>query len=146
MRNNKAILFFLVNAIIPILIGLILYLFIKPDSYVSQLINKIVSVPSVSLQYNNVLIYFIRFYLCDMLWAYSLTFTMYLILVNDFGGMILCFLIAGVFSIFIELLQYFGIVSGTFDFFDVIAEMISIVLALGIIKIFYWRKENEKPN
>lgn len=50
-----------------------------------------------------------------------------------------CFMIGLTF----ELLQLFGLIKGNFDIFDIIAYIISIIIA-GLCEKYFWREENEK--
>ena len=71
----------------------------------------------------------------DMLWAYSLTFAIFLILDNWMKT----FIIASLFTIIIEFLQLTPLIQGTFDIVDIIAMLYSICLAILVIEHYHKR-------
>lgn len=85
----------------------------------------------------------IKNYVCDMLWAYALTISMIW-----YGQMFrqpiekAC-VMSIVFSVFVECLQLFPFVAGTFDILDVCVEMGMVGLATWISLVFY-KKEDRR--
>jgi hypothetical protein len=81
---------------------------------------------------------FIRNYLPDMVWGYSLIFSLVICNGNNTADLLGIFLVAVVFSIAIESLQLTNIVRGTFDVFDIMVEVLSEGFAVFIIEIIIY--------
>ena len=134
--------------VIPLLIGLLIYIFADNGSFlhdwftdhfgamVSQRIYNYLSKSSI--------IVFLRNFLCDCCWAFSLEHSVYFILRNSRKGLFESVIISIVFSLFIESAQFFGIILGTFDFLDIIFEITAIVFAGFTIYFMFWRNIYEK--
>ncbi len=82
------------------------------------------------LDSSNNILKFIRYYFLDMMWAYSLMFTLTYILSDSNTALI----ISVIFSITIELFQLSPLIKGTFDVYDILAEIITVIIAFFIIK------------
>ena len=88
---------------------------------------------------------FISNFLSDILWAYSLTFTVFIILGISEKNILPTFIICGIFEISIELAQKTGLITGTFDILDIAFELAISAIALVVIKKFIKRgQKNEK--
>lgn len=68
------------------------------------------------------------------MWAYALMMTLCLISANESAINLYLLIACIIFEIFIEILQYFKIISGTFDFGDIIYEILMNLLAIAIWK------------
>lgn len=87
---------------------------------------------------------FFRNYVPDFLWMisfylFSINFTKQL----TSKYILLTSIYAFILGLLFELLQFFNIVSGTFDILDIITYVIAIIFACIVEKII-WRYENEK--
>lgn len=135
MKDHKIFTFWSLNILIPLFSGLILYLLFRSDTYVSQFIYGIFAIPknAAILCGDSRFFKFIRFYACDILWAYSLTFLLSLIIGHKSIQNIIVFIIALSFDGTIEFLQKFDIIPGTFDIIDILLEAVITVFALLII-------------
>lgn len=127
------------NILIPICVGAVLYyLFCPGVSFV--LILDCIGQKFFGSEFNGLhvdyidsyLFLIIRYYLFDMLWAYSLTFTVFYILPRK-KKLISAFIVM-FFTLLMELLQISDYISGTFDFFDIFAELIAATVAYMFIK------------
>lgn len=142
LRNSR--LFYFLNIIIPLAIGLILYLSLRKDSYVSLLANTIIHLPNIPEQkLPTGLVAFLRNFASDILWAYALTFAVECVLGYNKKSLLLHILICVCFVVLIELVQKIGIFNGTFDLLDILFEGFSICLAIQIIKK-HEEAQNEK--
>ena len=132
-RGEK--LFYGLNIIIPLVLGLIIYLLFRRDSRLFVFISRFCSIPS-SLNGSLPLPVeaFFRNFASDMLWAYSLTCSVIFVLGYSHKNMLITFLICVCFEIVIEIMQHTSFFHGTFDVLDIILEMFSTCLALIIIK------------
>jgi hypothetical protein len=91
----------------------------------------------------------LRNYLPDMLWAYALVFALCFLIGQKEAEVFKIFITAAVFSTVLELLQITSYVRGTFDFFDILAEILAEALAVFVIRMKMTRKwrayeENDK--
>lgn len=133
-RQNKVII--LINCIVPLLLGALIYYFLSPDVLFVQFLNGIIGkrVCLTPIAANTFVLQFVRFYFLDMLWSYALVFALYVILDDNTAKLKKIILIAFLFSTFMELLQLLPYVEGTFDFVDILLEFVSEVFAVFIIK------------
>jgi hypothetical protein len=157
-KSSKRIIYFeiILNIIIPLILGGSLYFMLSENVIFVQKLKKVLGLKTsnVSLgnhantempfnilemikryiQKANWLYVFIRNYFLDMLWAYSLTFTIYLLIDTNADKIFRTTLIASAFAILMESLQLMKNVSGTFDIWDIILELAAISIASGIIQ------------
>lgn len=117
----------LLNIFIPLILGSLIYYLFCPEVIFVK--NSVFSIPK------NPFITLARNYVMDMLWAYSLTFAIFLILDNWMKT----FIIASLFTIIIEFLQLTSLIQGTFDIVDIIAMLYSICLAILVIEHYHKR-------
>ena len=123
---------FAVNVIVPLTIGLLIYLTKAESTYVSDMYASVFPrLPVIS--YPEV----IRKYACDFLWAYSLFFCLKLVLGDPLKGDhdITVITVTGIAAIILEVIQISGRIPGTFDPWDIVTEMAAIAVALLITKI-----------
>ncbi len=120
------------NCIISLVIGLMIYLTMKPDTVVSQFLSQFIAFPYV--YHNGVISKIIYNWACDFLWAYSMIFALYFVFNGKDNINIMSLLVVFISGCFIEILQLFNVLNGTFDFADIIAEVLGIVFANIIIK------------
>lgn len=141
----KAKCFYWINIIIPIVLGTIVYILFREDTYISIIFMKIMKEVGIEIalphNLDNPIADFARNHLCDILWAYALTFTV--VLAGDFQKkqMIIPFIISAVFGISMELLQKFDIITGTFDYWDIVFQVIASVCAIIIILLHFRRRK-----
>lgn len=135
VTKSKAERFLLIHAILPILIGALLYYILSPDVLFVKQIDMFVGggihFPSLMEEYG--IVQLIRNYGMDVLWGYSLLYAMCLILDNNTAKRWKIFIIAFSFSVIMELLQLTPFVKGTFDIWDIIIEAFSEGTAVFII-------------
>lgn len=129
MSLNK---FYIWNIMLPLVIGTIVYVYVKPSAPISQLIYFIlhISPPVLNIKLTGIH-RFIQYYLCDILWSYSLTFALSLYLGKD--RLLLAYAIAASFSTLVEVLQLLHQVLGSFDIFDIIVQLIACTISIHII-------------
>ena len=144
-RTMKQHMFYALNISISLVIGLIVYVCYRPDTYVSQAVYNLLGISHDIGGFANWLptwlLLFIRNYLADIIWAYALTFTICYILWNQNKSMFPIFSIVAVFEICIEVSQKVGIMSGTFDWFDIFLEICISALVMLVIKTKYKEKQ-----
>ena len=133
MKGTELILLFI--CILSVAAGGLLYLYIRPDALLSRAVGMFISIKPAYINSD-----FVNYYLCDMLWAFSLVLALFLVIKRRVAAV----LIAAGFSIITELLQLLGIMPGTFDFYDILAETVAEAAAVLLIMLLCGRKKYEK--
>ena len=120
---------FILWVIVPLFIGFIIYVILSPDTFITKLIWSVLNTNNPFYGTDITKMPFVvklsRFYLCDILWSFA--FTNMLILVLGYKNIRKAYIIAVLFSTFIELLQLRFI--GTFDIWDIIVQVFGCFLA-----------------
>lgn len=137
-----------INAIFPIVVGGVIYYLISPDvifvkkidSILGNIINIHVALP------DNIITMIIRNYLPDMMWGYALVFALFFIMGNNAANISKIFIMTGVFSAILEMLQILPYIYGTFDIFDICVEVLAEAVAVFIIYTIYLREESLNEN
>ena len=128
------------NISIPILAGSLLYYVTSPQVMFVQNIDRLLGV-SLHVGMENTFVV-----MPDMLWAYALVFSLMLVTGNKTAYVWKMFVIAGMFSTIMEVLQVTGCVKGTFDVMDIIVEIIAELMAVFIIKRHDMRRKSYEKN
>ncbi len=124
---------------VPLITGFLYYIFNTPDTYISQAVYGIFGKPDIIRTEENIIL---KGYLCDVCWATALESSIILILPKSKKFFIASVIISAVISTAFELLQFFKIISGTFDMLDIIAETASIIISGTIIYYIFRRKKS----
>ena len=135
MKNIKKLQrLYLTHAAVALSVGGIIYLLLRENTYLNDLFNIYGPLGSyVDCKIVNIL----RFYIVDALWGYALVFSLATVLHPIFAA--IC---SAVWGILWEFLQLKGVVSGTFDVFDIYSYLFSAFVALSIICLI--TKEKQK--
>ena len=126
IRSKKSILFILIT----LTAGVLIYVFLRPPLYWSSTLivlnHEIVDItwlpPYISM--------FILYHFADILWALAFAETVYVINGNHMLGIIVAFIS----TVLFETMQYFDILPGTGDIWDVFFVAISLFIYLVIRK------------
>ena len=129
--KKKDVLFYLLNIVIPLLIGTYIYIRYSPDVIFVGYFNNFIELKAKEL---NSVTLFLRNYLCDFCWSYSLAFSISFIYYENFS-LVHSILIPATIGIAIELLQLIGLIDGTYDLFDIFVELLATLLCFMILKI-----------
>ena len=126
MTFPKRNVFFAVNIIIPLIIGLLIYLTKPSSTYLSDFLSGFRSVLPI-IRYPEI----IDFYACDFLCTYSMFFCLRLTLGDALKGKynLMVITVTGVVAIILETLQLIKGVPGTFDPMDIVTELIAVTVA-----------------
>ncbi len=126
--KNKKTIFVVFNVIVPLFLGLMIYLFMKRGTYINSFLG-------VDFHYNpkTVIGIFIVNWFCDFLWSYALVFALYFVLSPFKNKLLFSCLISTLLGFTLEFLQGANILSGTFDWWDIVIEFIGIFVATLII-------------
>lgn len=119
-------------------IGTVIYLFSRPDAYISIVILKILNLENTKA----FLPIIISYYLPDFLWAISLCSGLFVIYPLDSRKGVVWGVVTFLYGFLWEALQLFSIVSGTADIIDV---LLYLAAALTVVVINnYFKKREEK--
>ena len=140
MRKNYA--FYLLNIGISLVLGLGIYLFCYKTTYINTAFTNIFGFSLPYIYFDNAIYRFITCWACDILWAYSLTFALYLCFKVFKSPLIITSVTTSLFAVIIELLQINKVINGTFDILDIISELVAISFAIIIIKCFEKQKKD----
>lgn len=131
---KKKNLFLYANIIIPLFIGLVIYLFCYRNTYINSIFENYLGLFLPYLYFDNIIYRFVTCWTCDILWAYALTFSLFFCFKDFKRSLLFSSLLSVLLSIIIEFLQIRGYINGTFDMWDIILEISAISLAVIIIK------------
>lgn len=98
-----------------LLLGLLIYLLFRPNTYISKFLLHFFPL-DIPKAFSKMEYAFLKFYLVDYLWAFSLACWLRCVLVEESGK--ICIVIVSLTGILYEIAQFFGIVSGTGDILD----------------------------
>ena len=114
-------------------VGVLFYILFCPETYFTQIFNRLFGDVSIITSeksiYSSKLFLFFRYYFLDCIWSYCLICILTL-LIEDSDGFKEAIFIGLVFIVFVELSQLLAIVPGSFDFLDIVMEIISACLAV----------------
>ncbi len=128
--NKKTLLFCILNSFAPILLGVLIYYFVREDTPLHSFLPSPLPVEMKSFA----AVRLISFYVADALWGYALFYA-----VLPFNGIKTAFCISLCCGVIWELLQKFKIVNGTFDYWDIFSYLIASTVAITIYKL--WRRK-----
>ena len=130
MKNKKVTLGFISLGLL--LLGLIFYLLLNEDAFVSKIVFDIIPIKSICKS-NNDFVKVLRNFGADLLWSISFTMIIQIILWLDKKKtffLVFCSLL----GIIYELMQCFGVAAGTADILDMIVYVMGSLLAIVIIQ------------
>lgn len=112
------------HILMPLFLGALIYVFLRSDnSFISNLSGR-----KFAFEIYPLLDTYIKYSLADGLWLYAFLWALHLINVNQKRiGQILT-LAATAMAIVVEIGQHFNIVSGTFDFLDILTYMFAFLI------------------
>lgn len=124
----------LLHAVTALGLGLLLYLFLRQNTYLHTLLETVWHFEVPNILYRSSYLQFAANRLGDFLWAYALCFALYRLLSPFQHRLLFAVLAANALGALLEYLQKVQILSGTFDPLDILAESIAAVFAAIIIK------------
>lgn len=138
-RHFKFLGFILIHIILPLIIGAFLYIYFRNDSIIfKRSINlELIKGDSKKIEiYHPKVADWIIYSLPDGLWVYSFSAVLYSIWGKNFSGIKIIIFIPFVVLCILETLQYFKIITGTFDFMDIFISFIMSILLIINFKLF----------
>lgn len=137
MRRKNLFLF--ANILIPLLIGLVIYLFCYKNTYINTTFESFFGFSLPYFYFDNIFHRFITCWACDILWAYSLTFSLFLCFKQFNKKFFITGFISIIFAVILEFLQLTSVINGTFDIWDIIMELSAIIFAVIILKRSFFK-------
>lgn len=132
MRNRTSdILFYSLNIIIPLVLGVMIYLISRPQSYVSVFVYDLFSLGDGALFSGIRLPELINNFGCDFLWGYSLTVCFFFVSRSYRYTVIVC----SIFMILSELAQLLPFFRLRFDIIDIAVELAAMAIAMMVLVI-----------
>ena len=126
--------------ILPLLIGGSLYYLLCPNVLFVKRLDALFCINrSADTGHKSFLIFFLRNYFFDLLWAFALTNALSLIFNNNARLLLTSVLLSILLGSLMEVLQFVGLTAGTADFYDIAAEAAGAIVGALIIKNF-WRR------
>ena len=127
--------FIMLNVIVPLIMGMLMYLAVSQEVVFIKLINELLGYSSNGgMIRKSVVVTESRYYLPDMLWGYSLIFALFFVCGKRQSTLPSIFILAGVFAAIMESLQLISAIPGSFDLMDIVVEIAACLLAVFIIK------------
>lgn len=131
--------FLLAESVLFLISGLLIYLFFRSGTFIHEFASELTgfNFENPVLPQNNLFIDFLRYYFVDFLWLASF-FNAYLAVRSKitYVSVLSSFIVAFLTGVIYELLQRFGIISGTFDLVDIIMYLTAGVFSAAV-NIFY---------
>ena len=133
--HTNRLLFTMSNAIIPLLVGGIIYILFVPTSHISEKFYHLLGISAAFNGINRTRNY-ITCYLTDFLWAYALSSMVMFLEVEQYKDVRKSLIICAVFETTIEILQKTPLIDGTFDICDIGIELFGNICALLVITMY----------
>ncbi len=114
---------------------MLIYVCFRQDTYVgsffSSYLGGLIDHYDIKLEGLRIII---QNYAADCLWAYSLAFSVSCVWGEMPENYLISFAVSSAFAMFVECSQKLGFMNGTFDIWDIIAEVFAIAIAVLVIK------------
>ncbi len=124
MKKRNSII--ALNIVLPLVIGLLIYIFLKHGTYINVLFNYESDIYLTGFFGNAVISW-----ATDILWAYSLSFLLFA-LSAPFKRKYPILITEIIFFIIMEMLQKYSIITGTFDIIDIAAEILAMLFVFTL--------------
>ena len=125
-------LFYAVLSVASLLLGGILYLLFRENTYISALLKDFTVLEEIRGNLRFIENDFIKYYFPDFLWSFSLAFGLLTIFDCNFRSIVICSEISFFCGLFWEIFQFLNIVSGTGDLFDIAMYLTAAVCVVVI--------------
>jgi len=124
-----------------LIIGLTIYILFRKDTYLTTILQKfdlahiISSVKNKIILPNNIFTNFVIYNLVDGLWIYSFAWAAWYFVQRKTKILLMMTTVSAfLFSLLIELLQFYRIISGTIDIIDIVCYCIAVIVSYSAIK------------
>lgn len=134
--NRKKIM--LLHIICPIAAGALIYCMVSPDVIFIKKTADFIGWTCMPVLWTEcTFLRHVRNYLPDMLWGYSLVISLFCIIGNNAADVRKVFGLVVPFTVAMEIMQKTPFMPGTFDVFDIFAEVLAETIAAFIIHKLY---------
>lgn len=144
MICKKKALLYACHVVVPLLLGAGIYVHCTGDTYITLALHavypKCLTSPPKWDVASSALLRLLRFYFCDAVWAYSLTFSIAPLIGAAKDQVIWATTLSLCFCVLLELLQLSTGFIGTFDSMDLATEVTSCIIAGSIFYKQFGRK------
>ena len=143
--NIKLRMYYIIVSFTALFFGLTIYIVFRKDTHIYEFFSNMFFSTSYIVK-NSFFINFLRYYLVDYLWAFSLA---YFLSAVSYSLSVKKYIFNSVISVFVgflfELAQKFLLISGTADFWDIIMYVSAgLTHAVLNIVIFYKAKSRKE--
>lgn len=115
-----------------LLLGFVIYILFRENTHISKLVLAKIDVSLIKEIFYFFDNDFVKYYLPDFLWAFSLNCLLHAIYLPNVKVSIKCSLVAFLIGVLYEVFQCLNIVSGTGDLLDVLLYLLAVVTVLLI--------------
>ena len=123
------------NVVVPVATGAVLYYLISPDILFTDIIDRYLHLNfHIEIPTDNNIAMILRYYIFDILWAYSLTWALLYCLNPTNDQLSRLFVTCTIFECVLEGIQTLAVVPGTFDPSDIIVEICVSIIVMGIYR------------
>lgn len=138
-KHINIFLFWVCNILIPLCIGVVIYLLTGGNVIFLRPLRQLFGNPSAEFDFWGC--DWIRGYIPDFCWSFSLSFTIAVWLERSIPALKYSLLISLALSIGLEFLQLYHVTIGTFDILDILVEVGGCLAAHFIILSYYRRRK-----
>ncbi|MBE6825017.1 MAG: hypothetical protein E7513_06695 [Ruminococcaceae bacterium] len=128
---------------IALLVGCTLYILLRPTTHIGELFDKFTLITNLR---NALALYpcdFLKYYLPDFLWGFSLCCGLIAIFEPKTKGLIGCAIVAFICGASWETLQFYNITTGVGDYKDIVMYLLAVIISVTInIKRGYYNEKN----
>lgn len=136
-------LFYLLLALVSLVIGTVIYIFLRQGTYIHNALPEFVICKLIAIYSfipKSPAIDCLRYYFVDFLWCFSLNFSLYAVLSFQSHIVSICISLLSAFLGFgFEMAQFFSLISGTYDFLDILMYIVASLCAVMINNKFIKR-------
>lgn len=143
-KNSKLLILF--NITFPLILGGVLYYILCPQVTFVKIIDSFLGFGfhySID-NFSSPLITYLRFYIFDLIWGYTLSEVLYLFVLKAEHAKVLSILGTTLFGALMEIVQIMSSSLGTFDYYDILAECIGSIAGTYIIERIIRRTNYEE--
>lgn len=117
-----------------LLIGFIIYIFFRQDTYIHTLLQNLFGLSLPYLPLGGIFGTLVRNWGGDFFWGMALCFLLAVIFKPFRHKLVFAVTVTVTLGALLEILQFYGVITGTGDFFDIVSEATAAVCAANIIK------------
>lgn len=132
--------FLVINCIVGLSVGFFFYFLLDDSVYVTSWIYSMIGIDKPILKATG-LLRLVRIYGLDLIWAYSLWYGVAFSCFGFRNRIMISTVITALSGACFEILQFFKMINGTFDKYDIVANICGIALAIVVYKIYNERKD-----